>query len=129
MISGVKYKHIPSLLHNFTDSFLSLVNYSEGGYVADAVADYLHGTQGKALEVQWLPEFHLGKSEVPEGLRGSFLRYWQWLPSLGKSMSIDCRRIRHMSTIFSLCGEGLRADTAAADDRGHIFNARPKHWT
>jgi hypothetical protein len=124
----MKYKHIPAFLHNFTDSFMSLVNYSGDGYAADAMALFLASSHEKSLVVHWLPELKTVPDRLPERVGDVLGRYARWIPVLSKSMRIDHARLAAMHTNFAIEGGLLRADSLAVDDRGTSFHAPPKFW-
>jgi hypothetical protein len=124
----MKYKHIPSFLHNFTDSFMSLVNYSGDGYVVDALDDFLRNNDCGRLDVRWLPELQVGHMEVPEKLGSAFSSYAHWIPALADSMGVEVAKIVDMRTVFSVDGSRVRADTLGVDDRGKTVFVPPKFW-
>lgn len=126
----MKYKHIPAFLHNFTDSFMSLVNYSGDAYAVDTLGDFLREGGGVALEVSWVPSLEVkgGQGVVPPNLWVVLLRYSQWIPSLAESMRVDPNRIIEMRTVFSVDGGKIRADTEGVDDRGGVFKVGSKFW-
>lgn len=126
----MKYKHIPAFLHNFTDSFMSLVNYSGDAYAVDTLGDFLREGGGVALEVSWVPSLEVkgGQGVVPPNLWVVLLRYSQWIPSLAESMRVDPNRIIEMRTVFSVDGGKIRADTEGVDDRGRVFKVGSKFW-
>lgn len=127
----MKYKHIPAFLHNFTDSFMSLVNYSGDAYAVDVLGDFLREGRDRTLEVSWVPSLEVKEEQgvvVPPNLRVVFLRYSQWIPSLAESMRVDPSRIIEMRTVFSVEDDKIRADTMGADDRGRVFEVATKFW-
>ncbi len=123
----MKYKHIPSMVHNFTDSFVSLVNYAEGGYVMDILENFLLSSGG-TLKVNWLPDLEVSRSELPEGLMKAFVGYADWLPSLAGSMRVDLSMISTIYTIFTLERERVKAETVSIDNRGITVTGRAKFW-
>lgn len=125
---GMKYKRIPSFLHNFTDSFMSLVNYAGDGYAADAVMDFLRETGCGKLEVRWLPSLEMEAGGLSENAESAIARYARWIPDLAASMGVDSARIADMRTVFSVFGKGIRADTSGRDDRGRVFSTTAKFW-
>lgn len=125
----MKYKHVPSLFHNFTDSFMSLVNYSGDGYTVDELRNCLRSSSGGEIEVQWHPTLEVQGSGLTKGVGEAFARYAQWIPSLATSMRIDPSRIAYMRTVFFLSGEEVGAITEGGDDRGRIFKIPTKLWS
>lgn len=124
----MKYKHIPSFLHNFTDSFMSLVNYSNGEYAVDGLLAFLRESGSGVMVVRWLPSLEVARDDLPKDIRETLERYAQWLPVLAVSMRVDVSRIADMTTIFSLEGERVKADTTGVDDRGRFCKAPVKFW-
>jgi hypothetical protein len=124
----VKYKRIPALLHNFTDSFMSLVNYSDNGYAMDDLQTFLRESRDGAVTARWLPSLEVSGGDLPKNIRETLSRYAKWLPILARSMSVDVARIASMTTVFSLDGGRVRADTVGTDDRGRTFKVPAKFW-
>lgn len=124
-IFHVKYKHIPSLIHNFTDSYMSLVNHCAEGYCVDLLKSFLEKTPGTSAMVGWHPALTHGEN-VPVRLRENFSDYARWFPRLARSMGVDPNRILSVSTSFRLESGVVVASIKCEDDRGKIFSGRPK---
>lgn len=126
-IISMKYKHIPSLVHNFTDSFVSLVNYSEDGYVMDLVEIFLRKNGGRVV-VKWTPALEVSHLSLPSGVVRAARRYADWFPRLAQSMGVDSARIPMLLTVFEEDGQRVKVDTTGADDRGRIVSVPSKFW-
>lgn len=123
----MKYKHIPSFLHNFTDSFASLVNFSGGGYAMDEIRDFLRHN-GRPLVVQWLPRLEFSSDNLPDRIAEAISRYARWVPRLANSMRVDPSKMVSVSTVFSLESDRVRVTTTGEDDRGARCVVPAKFW-
>lgn len=79
----MKYKNIPSAMHNFGDSFLSLMNYVDDDYVIDELVN-IH-RKGYDIEVDWKT--------------GTFAPYQMRSPRIAESVNIYRARLpKHMAS-------------------------------
>jgi hypothetical protein len=72
-MATLKYKNIPSAIHNLGHSFTSFANYINDGYIIDDLADIHRKERG--IEIDWL-----AGSFAPDKLASSRIResisYW-----------------------------------------------------
>ena len=109
----MKYKNIPSAIHNLGHSFTSLMNYVDDGYVIDDLAD-IH-RQGHDIEIDWMRgAFHPKRMETGR-IRSSIEYYADTLASHFSSQDVDFDRIASLSFCWPA---GKRKYMLAVDDRG-----------
>lgn len=51
-----KYKVLKAFAHNFSHSFVSLMNYVDDGYVIDDLREIVKGLKTERLSIHWIPE-------------------------------------------------------------------------
>ncbi len=54
----MKFKKLPSMSHNFSHSFVSLMNYVDDGYVFEDLFDLAKENEGKVVSIQWIPKLN-----------------------------------------------------------------------
>ena len=112
----MKYKHIHSAIHNFGHSFTSLMNYVDGGYVIDELAD-MHA-QGLDIEVDWLSGSFKPAAFVSGRIRSS-IGYWKdRLPNHLRRHEIEPAALTQLLFVWP-AREGKQM--LAVDDRGKSY--------
>ena len=118
----MKYKLIPSFIHDFTHSFMSLMNYFQNDYTVDTLREFVSALPERKLEVMWYPSFVCTSPNIPDRVSASLSHYSEWLPKLAQSMKVDLSHISEIKTIFDFSSRfGFQANTRAKDDRGKIY--------
>lgn len=51
----MKYKHIPSAVHNWTHSFMSNNNFVDGGFVYEDMLRLARERRGERIVISWIP--------------------------------------------------------------------------
>ena len=115
----MKYKHVPSALHNFGHSFVSLMNYVDDEYVVDVLEGIAREESDHQVEIN----FSTGKAEPSRALDipvvSKSVKYWQdWLPKLLRSHGVNPEAINNARVRFRLTNMGREVAVEAQDDRG-----------
>jgi hypothetical protein len=118
------YRHIGALIHNWSHSFLSLMNYVDDGYAIDDLAEFLK--RGSTQEVVIDP---LSRALQPATARTprlmKSLDYWaDSLPQLMENHNVLPRELVSFTLRVTRVGGGLRGTAHAVDDRGKEY-AKP----
>jgi hypothetical protein len=112
----MKYKNIYSAIHNFGHSFLSLMNYVEGGYVVDDLIDI--ASRGCDIEIDWLNHTFTPEEEVTPRIRKSMNDYAADLKRHMQAQNVDVDRILALKLHWPARG---RKYMWARDDRGKVY--------
>ena len=112
----MKYKNIYSAIHNFGHSFLSLMNYVEGGYVIDDLMDIV--SKGCDIEIDWLARTFTPQEEVTPRIKKSMDYYVADLKRHMQSQDVDVDRILALKLHWPAQG---RKYMWARDDRGKTY--------
>jgi len=120
----MKYKVIKSFAHDFTDSFMSLMNYFDDDYVVDELRTYVADLPKRTLTIQWKPIRLDDTSGCSPRIQASRQHYQTWLPQLAAAMSLDYDRLTEITTVLCFRTGGLYATTTIVDDRGTTHTAK-----
>jgi hypothetical protein len=115
----VKYKVIPAAIHNFTHSFISLMNYVDDQYVMDILRDVIAKAPEKQVAIEWLPDPPVTSVPMPPTVQKSLGYYRATLPKHMQSHGIPMDALRSFQTVLYHSRLGLRARAEAVDDRGN----------
>lgn len=118
----MKYKHIPSALHNFAHSFVSLENYYDGEYVVDVLEQMARNAPKYEVRIN----FSTGVSEPASALDdhrvGGSMKLWrESLPKHLARHNVDPASVRDVLLRFRLTRAGKEVIIEAQDDRGHQY--------
>jgi hypothetical protein len=109
----VKYRRIPAAIHNFGDSFLSLTNYVDGGYVIDDLEAIHRG--GRDIEVDWLQGTFEPSDVMSDRIARSVEICARELPARLGSEGVDVACLAQLRLVWPA---GQRRRMVAIDDRG-----------
>ncbi|WP_345816659.1 hypothetical protein AAGS40_27155 (plasmid) [Paraburkholderia sp. PREW-6R] len=112
----MRYKNIPSAIHNFGASFTSLVNYFADGYVIDDL-DLIHRQQID-IEIDWLGNIFRPMENATERILISIRSYRSDLERHLLSENVELRSL--VKPEFHWPAQG-RKFMAAVDDRGKDY--------
>jgi hypothetical protein len=112
----MKYKHIHSAIHNFGDSFLSLMNYVDGGYVIDELT-HIHA-QGLDIEVDWLSGRFQPEAAATGRIKKSVAFWCDHLRKHLESQRVELTRLKELRLLWPARG---RKYMRAIDDRGKEY--------
>ena len=118
----MKYKRIPSALHNFGHSFVSLMNYIDDAYVADLLEEMARAQESHEICISFVTnEIIATKLKIDERVRKSVSTYSNWLPKLLASHQIDPGRVSEITLRYRLVNIGREVIVGAKDDRNRIY--------
>lgn len=118
----MKYKAIPSMLHNFGHSFMSLMNYVDGEYAVDLLQQALTGLPTYRLEIHFPSRKIDPPAEYPEKLRTSV---GYWADSLPKHMAnhgVTSEVVPEVVLVVFGDVRGMHCRVQATDDRGKTYD-------
>ena len=115
----MKYRHLPSALHNFGHSFVSLMNYVDDRYVVDVLEEIARDEPDHEVEINFTSgqtaPMRVGENDTV----AKSIRYWQeWLPKLLASQAVDPAAVDQVRVRLRLTRVGREVIVEAADDRG-----------
>jgi uncharacterized protein CbrC (UPF0167 family) len=114
----VKYKVIPAAAHNFTHSFVSLMNYVDDQYVIDILREIAADAPGNTVSIEWLPDPPVASVPLPPTVQKSVGYYRARLAEHLQSHGVPMTALRSFQTVLWHTPLGLRARAEAVDDRG-----------
>ena len=114
----MKYKVIPAAIHNFTHSFVSLMNYVDDQYVVEILRDVTAEAPERQVAIEWLPDPPVTSVPMPPTVQKSLGYYRATLQKHMQSHGIPMAALRSFQTVLWHSGLGLRARAEAIDDRG-----------
>ncbi|NJN70110.1 MAG: hypothetical protein HC801_07440 [Nitrospira sp.] len=118
----MKYKNIPSALHNFAHSFVSLVNYVDGVYIRDVLTDELHKVPNHELLI-YFPEGRIEPSvELPQSLKKSVQHFSNHYADHLSSQNVEPGSIQECRVLIYGDRLGMHCTILANDDRGKIYD-------
>lgn len=124
----MKYKHVPSMAHNFARSFVSGMNFVDGMHIVDELRRILRVLPDAALTIDVLHGQITPPSVHSAILTESVRRYQAWLPVHAQHHRVDRARIRQLELCFSGPGKHFRCVVVVADDRGRTHTISLKEW-
>jgi hypothetical protein len=118
----MKYKNIPSMLHNFGHSFMSLMNYVDGQYAIDLLRDALQSVPGHRLEIR----FPMRAVDLPAGaspkLRKSVALHADFLPKHMAGHGLAAGTVPEIVLVVFGDNRGMHCRVRATDDRGKSYD-------
>jgi hypothetical protein len=112
----VKYKNIYSAMHNLGHSFLSLMNYVDGEYVIDELADIR--SRGFDIEIDWLNNTFIPEGELTPRIDKAIAYYSEDLINHLQSQDVDLNCIKVLKLHWPAKGKKYMW---AEDDRGKEY--------
>lgn len=118
----MKYKHIPSMLHNFGHSFMSLMNTADSEYIIDLLAEALKKIPTYRLEIHFPSRRIEPRMDYPDGLRRS-VGYWaDSLPRHMASHGVASEAVPEIVLVVFADVWGMHCRVQATDDRGKSYD-------
>lgn len=113
----MKYKNINAAIHNLGHSFMSLMNYVDGGYVSDEMAE-IHRKKVD-MTIDWISREFDPESEATERIRKSIEHYANSLEADFSALNVELARLNSLR----LCWPAAKARVfmEAKDDRGKDY--------
>lgn len=113
----MKYKNINAAIHNLGHSFMSFMNYVDGGYVLDDMAE-IH-RKDVDITIDWISKKFDPESESTERIRKSMEYYAKSLEADFLALNIELARLNSLK----LCWPAAKARVfmEATDDRGKDY--------
>ncbi len=112
----MRYKNIYSAIHNFGDSFLSLMNHVDDGYVIDDLIA-IHA-EGKDIEINWSNVTFSPREEITPRIEKSLADYAANLAKHLQSQDVDINCVHDLKLCWPAGG---RKYMWARDDRGKEY--------
>ena len=117
----MKYKNIPSALHNFGDSFMSLMNYVDDTYVIDVLVDVLRGLRPPHLSFSFPAGTISPEGPYPDVLVRSVTSYASQFEQHLRSQNVDPGVLHDTVLVVEGTLLGLHAQIRARDNRGRFY--------
>jgi hypothetical protein len=118
----VKYKNIPSALHNFGESFMSLTNYMDDTYIVDVLPEVLRELPSCELRISF-PDGKLDPDGAyPEVLVKSVAHYASRFHDHLSSHNIGAAALSHATLVIRGTKMGVSGRFKAQDDRGREYD-------
>ena len=118
----MKYKNIPAALHNFGESFMSLMNYFDDTYIIDVLPEALRELPQNELRISF-PEGALTPDRTyPEVLLKSVAHYASRFRQHLASHNIEAASVTKATLIVRGTKLGIRSRFEARDDRGRDYD-------
>ncbi len=118
-----KYKVLKALAHNFSHSFVSLMNYMDGNYVIDELRELVHQKSDHRILVDWIPGNN-SDAELTPRIRKSVQSYRQSLIRDAHNLGVLLSSIKEFRTeIYLLKNRQMAVDGVIVDDRGRTYKA------
>ena len=116
----MRYKVLKSIAHNFSQSFVSHMNYVDDGHVVDDLLKLARGARGERISVQWVPDaLH---EHLPARVQKSIGFYKEWLPNHVRNAGGSFETIREFRTdIFLKANHQVAVEAHLVDDRGKKY--------
>jgi hypothetical protein len=117
----MKYKHIPSMAHNFGHSFVSLMNYVGEAHVVDEIRRVLSQLH-QPLRINFLDGTITPKTARSDLLVASIQRYQSSFARHALSHDIEPICIHQLELSIARTGTGIRVTIKVQDDRGKHYD-------
>ena len=118
----MKYKHVPSALHNFGHSFVSLMNYIDDEYVVDALERIAREEPSHEVAINFSTGITEPLRATESAAISKSIKYWQdWLPKLLLSQDVQPTAVGEVRVRFRLTNVGREVIVESKDDRGREY--------
>ena len=84
--------------HNFTHSFVSLMNYVDDGYVIDDLKNIARKSEGEIIRIEWLPKNNTVLPIFTNRVKKSILNSIEWLPKHMEQHQVNEDMVSEMRT-------------------------------
>ncbi|MBF0264214.1 MAG: hypothetical protein HQL46_03015 [Gammaproteobacteria bacterium] len=98
----MKTKNISSALHNFGDSFLSLMNYEDNGYVVDDLANI--SVKGADIKIDWINADFYPSEELTSRIKKSIEYYHSNLKRHFQSQDVELNFLKEIILVYPYQG-------------------------
>ncbi len=115
------YKRIPSAIHNFAHSFVSLMNYVDDQYIIDILPDVLRSIPDHRLKIQFPSGQLVPPGAYPASLLKSVGYYVQGYAGHMKREGVDPTILRETEIVIYGDLYGMHCRAEAEDDRGKHY--------
>lgn len=119
----MKYKLLPSMSHNFSHSFVSLMNYVDDGYVYEDVFEIAKKSAGETVSIQWVPkkEYEIGvfNSRIVKSIKLN----QDWLPKHFERHNVLESMVSEMRTEVVFNNGQFSVSAYLKDSRGKIYKS------
>jgi hypothetical protein len=115
----MKYKLIKSMAHNWTHSFMSGMNYVDGGFVFEDMYQLARDRKGEKVTITWIPERPEELLPMTPRVRESIKYYRKALPGHIERHQVNPATISEMRTEVYVAGiYRIYVRSYVLDDRG-----------
>jgi hypothetical protein len=118
----MKYKNIKAMLHNFGHSFFSLMNYVDGEYIIDIIAELVREAEGNEIRISFPSGEITPKGKYPIRLKKSIGFHNDWLMKHADHHAIDLKSISDIQLTATGSILGIIYSVQAKDDRGKEYD-------
>ena len=119
----MKYRILRSVAHNFSHSFVSLMNYVDDGYVIDDLRQLARNANGERVTIHWIPD-SAPSLALPARVLKRIANHKVWLPSHVANSGADIAAIREFRTdIYLKPNKGIAVEAFLVDNRGKEYIA------
>jgi len=106
------------MLHNFGHSFVSLNNYVDNDYVADALPQLARQSPNYELKINFSNGEITPPDNYPERLHKSISYWMDWLPKHIENHGLESERLSDIYFRYRLVKAGTEIIVSCTDDRG-----------
>jgi hypothetical protein len=117
----MKYSILKSVAHNFSHSFVSYMNYLDGGYVIDDLRQLAREANGERISIHWIPD-STTQAPLPQRVLKSIANYKACFPDHVQRSGASIDAIREFRTdIFLKPNKQIAVEAHLVDDRGKEY--------
>lgn len=116
----MKYKHIPSMAHNFGHSFVSFMNYVDGIHIVDEIHRILRQTH-EPLHINFLQGVITPEQARSDLLARSVKNYQTGFPNHALSQNVNPACILQFDLSIMPTRTGINVRVNLQDDRGERY--------
>lgn len=122
-VKSPRYKVLKSLAHNFSHSFVSLMNYVDDGYVIDDLRELVRKNADHRITIDWIPGEQMSKEfngRIREGIKAYRASLFRSIYQAGAVVSSikEFRTDIYLQRTYQMAVEGV-----LVDDRGRKYTA------
>jgi len=119
----MKFKLLSSMSHNFTHSFVSLMNYVDDGYVYEDIFKIAKKREGEVVSVQWMPKIGYEVGEFNTRIVKSIKLNQDWLPKHFERHNVEEAMISEMRTDVVFKNGVFKVIAYLKDSRGKEYES------
>ena len=109
--------------HNFTHSFVSLMNYVDDGYVYEDIFKIAKKREGEVVSVQWMPKIGYEVGEFNTRIVKSIKLNQDWLPKHFERHNVEEAMISEMRTDVVFKNGVFKVIAYLKDSRGKEYES------